>query len=113
MESGTNAGSGDGSTRAAGNVADFQQQLFFHIQRFQIYPLQARQDRLQGRVIIVFVMSRAGAVLDARVQASSGYPILDQAAIDTIARAQPLPEIPAEMNDPLEVEIPIEFSLPR
>jgi protein TonB len=111
--SGANADSGDGSSRAAGNAADFQQQLFSHIQRFQTYPLQARQDRLQGRVIIIFVMSRTGMVLDARVQTSSGYPILDQAAVDTITRAQPMPPIPAELADPLEVEIPIEFSLPR
>lgn len=110
---GIDGGGNSSPASATGNAPDFQQQLFSHIQKFQIYPFQARQDRQQGLVVIVFTMSRAGMVLDFRIQGSSGYPLLDQAAVDTIIRAQPLPRIPADIADPLEVEIPIQFSLPR
>jgi len=43
----------------------------------------------------------------------SGSTILDQAGLDTIRRAQPLPAIPEAMPEELELAIPIEFFLRR
>jgi len=47
------------------------------------YPLLARIQRHQGTVVVRFIIGSEGAVTKAWVQKSSGYPNLDQAAIDS------------------------------
>ena len=101
------------SPSSSGIISDFRQRLLAHIQAFRQYPAQAQAERLQGRIDLAFVMTRSGAVLDIRILAGSGHLVLDQAAVDTILRAQPLPVVPLDMDTPLRVEIPVEFFLPR
>ena len=93
-----------------GAVEDFQRVLFAHIERFQRYPAVARREKLAGTVQVVFVMQRDGTVLEARVSQSSGFPILDQEALEMIWRARPLPPIPSEMARHLTIVLPVEFS---
>jgi periplasmic protein TonB len=87
----------------------FRSELLRHIARFQRYPRAAERQHLQGTVLTVFSMGRDGKVLAVWVRTSSGQPALDQAAIDTIRRAQPLPHIPAALPEPLKVEVPLGF----
>ena len=97
--------------RAAPDIvaATFQRTLR-HIERYQVYPAEARGERLQGLVQLVFAMGRDGRVLDAWVKQSSGSAVLDKAALDTVKRAQPLPRIPNELPDRLNVMIPVAFA---
>lgn len=87
----------------------FRRALQSHIARYRRYPEEARRARMQGTVQILFSMRRDGAVLDVWVRASSGQPVLDDAAIATIRRAQPLPRIPPDLPDRLTVLFPIAF----
>jgi protein TonB len=89
----------------------FQRILFTHIARYQAYPDSARRDRLQGQVELYFSMRRDGTVSDIEVSSSSGYPELDDAAIDTIKRAEPLPRIPSELPDSLNIVLPVVFDM--
>lgn len=91
--------------------SDFRQRLLAHISQFEIYPLSARAQHIQGHVGVVFVLTRDGAVSNVKVTQSSGFSVLDRAAIETVLRAQPLPAIPADFPDPLEIEMPIDFTL--
>lgn len=93
-------------------AAMFQRTLLSHIARYRQYPDQARRDRMQGIVQLVFAMRRNGTVTDVWVKTSSGHVTLDQAAVDTIFKAQPLPSIPADMPDELNIAMPVDFSLP-
>jgi periplasmic protein TonB len=94
------------------NVAlTFQRTLERHIERYKVVPSEARRARLQGIVQLVFAMGRDGTVLDVWINSSSGYPVLDQAALDIVRRAQPLPRIPAELPDRLNILYPVSFSL--
>lgn len=93
-------------------AAMFQHALFSHIARYRHYPDQARRDRVQGSVQLVFAMRRNGTVTDIWVKSSSGHVALDRAAVDTILKAQPLPSIPASMPDLLNIAMPLDFSLP-
>jgi len=52
-------------------------------------------------------------ISDLRVHSSSGYPVLDEAATETIRRAQPLPAIPPDLPEKLTILFPIEFDEPR
>ena len=93
-------------------VARFQRTLFSHIARYRHYPDQARRDREQGTVQLVFAMRRDGTVTDVWVKASSGHSALDRAAVDTIHDAQPLPRIPSDLPDRLNISMPVAFNLP-
>ena len=42
------------------------------------------------------VLARDGTVLDARIQRSSGFPLIDQAILDMVHSASPVPPLPAE-----------------
>lgn len=55
------------------------------------------------------VFDRPGRVLWSRVERSSGCGELDRAALDTLRRAAPLPAIPADRPDQVELVVPVEF----
>jgi periplasmic protein TonB len=93
-------------------VSDYKKTLFQHIERVERYPEAARERRLHGVVRVLFAMKRDGTVLGAWVETSSGSTILDQAAIDAVRRAQPLPRIPSELPDSLNIILPVEFETP-
>ena len=84
-----------------------------HLERFRRYPARARAARQQGTITIRFRMNKAGMVLSSIIVKKSGYYDLDQAALDTLKRAQPLPAIPADLGDEVELTIPVEFQLRR
>lgn len=87
--------------------------LLAHLERFRRYPARARGARQEGTTYIRFRMNRAGAVLSASIVRRSGFTTLDQAALGTLQSAQPLPAIPAEMPDIVELTVPVEFYLQR
>ena len=90
----------------------FQQALFRHVAGFQRYPNAAKRERLHGAVDALFSMRRDGTLIGAWVKAGSGEAVLDNAAIDAIRRAQPLPAIPSELPEPLNVQITLVFDPP-
>lgn len=49
-----------------------------------VYPDEAIDDREEGRVRVAFTIQADGSVADASVLQSSGHPLLDQAAIDSV-----------------------------
>jgi protein TonB len=91
---------------------EFRNALLRHIAKFQRYPKGAEPQRLQGTVRAVFSVSRDGRLLGAWVKTSSGQPVLDKAAIDTLRRAQPLPVIPSALPDPIKIELALGFDSP-
>jgi periplasmic protein TonB len=90
-------------------VLEFRETLLRHIARYQRYPTAAERLRLHGTVRTVFSIGRNGRLLGVWVKTSSGEAMLDQAAIETIRRAQPLPAIPAALPDPLKIEVALGF----
>ena len=90
-------------------MLQFRDALLRHIAKFQRYPRAAERQHLQGTVHAVFSVGRDGKLLGAWVKTSSGQAMLDQAAIDTILRAQPLPQIPPALPDSMKVEVALGF----
>lgn len=97
------AGGGQRQAVSTGAAARFQQQLFAHIERYQRHP------GASGTVLVLFAMRRDGTLVRLDVKSSSGRPLLDQEAVETIRRAQPLPRIPADMPDLITVLLPVAF----
>jgi protein TonB len=81
--------------------------------RFRRYPDDARRARQQGTAYIRFRIDRDGHVLSSSLERSSGYPDLDAAAMETLRRADPLPKIPPDRPDQVELLVPIEFFMER
>jgi protein TonB len=50
------------------------------------YPELAKQMGQQGRVVIAFTVDEAGRIISATVKESSGFPILDRSALDSVRR---------------------------
>lgn len=96
--------------RAASNaVATWEGQVLAALEKKRRYPPAAQLRRQQGVAHVRFRMDRAGKVLWTRLERSSGFVELDRAAVETPKRAQPLPPIPAERPDQLELVVPVEF----
>ncbi|MGF6970443.1 protein TonB [Paraburkholderia sp. WC7.3g] len=57
-----------------------------YIRTLTRYPtsMEARMERLQGKVMVQFVLSRAGDISDVTVVGSSGSPVLDQTAVSEV-----------------------------
>ena len=104
---------GDGAPDGAADAAaDYHARLRAWLERHKRYPRRARRRREQGVVVLRFVADRAGAVLDLEVENSSGHPLLDDAALDMVRRAQPLPEMPPGMRESrAEHLLPVRFAL--
>lgn len=89
----------------------FHGRVLAHIQRFRQYPPAARARRQEGNIRIQFTMDRDGTVIHQAVLTSSGVPLLDREALNTMQRAQPLPAIPHDLPAPQELVVTISFSM--
>lgn len=70
------------------------------------YPAEAIARGLEGEVLVLLILDEAGHAVAARVEQSSGHPLLDSAAL-RVARA--LRSLPADA--PRETLIPVRFRL--
>lgn len=76
------------------------------------YPAAARKARARGVVHLRFSINRRGQVLSSAIASSPGFAILENAALEVLRRADPLPPIPDGIaNDQLTVTVPIEYAL--
>lgn len=90
----------------------FQRELLRHLNRHKRYPASARAKREQGVVYVRFAMDRRGRVLRAGIERHSKFMPLNEEGLALLQRAQPLPLPPTELpGDPLEMVVPVEFSL--
>ncbi|MBN2125887.1 MAG: energy transducer TonB [Deltaproteobacteria bacterium] len=64
------------------------------IMRHWRYPPAARENLIEGRLMLVFSLERSGDMVRARILHSSGYDILDQEALRAIGAASPFPAFP-------------------
>jgi protein TonB len=85
-----------GRAREAGNaaVSNYPGTVYAKLRRSLRYPSEARRKRIRGEVHVRFTVSRSGGVGSVGVARSSGSPLLDNAALETVRRAAPFPEIP-------------------
>lgn len=87
--------------------------LLQRIETLKQYPVTARLQRLEGRVVVRIVIQENGDITSATVAKSSGHDLLDQAALETIRQASPL-----TLSQPLEkssitMQIPLGYYLDR
>ena len=75
------------------------------------YPFEARIRGWQGTVLVQALVAPSGKVASLQVSRSSGYPLLDGAALAALRKWQFIPARKAGRMVASQVEIPITFKL--
>lgn len=89
----------------------YRDRLLGHIARFRQYPPDAHRDHLEGSVEVRFLLNRDGSVADVWIVTSSGRQTFDREALAAIRRAVPMPVIPPDLPESLDISLPIDFEI--
>lgn len=91
------------SVSAAENSA-----LFLHKTPFE-YPGEAAKNNWEGKVTLLISITNEGTVSDVKIQESSGYEILDDAAKDNVKKWRFIPARNQD-NQSIASEMPLDVS---
>jgi len=76
------------------------------------YPRVARRRGMEGQPVIAFTLDKQGRLQKVDLARTSGYTLLDQAALEAVQNGAPYPEIPAPLKmDSIQLKLPISFIL--
>lgn len=92
-------------------LAEYTQVVSGQVARLKQYPQIARLRGWQGTTVITLQLSPNGTIIETRITQSSGHEVLDRQAMQMVRLAEPLPPLPAASAEPLEVRLPIVFTL--
>ncbi|WP_157272455.1 energy transducer TonB [Azonexus hydrophilus] len=70
------------------------------------YPEEAIRRGLQGEALVLLMLDENGQVVAARIEESSGHPLLDEAALRAVRRLRSLPG-----DAPTESLLPVHFRI--
>ena len=97
---------------AASLAAQYRAALIAVAARYKHYPRFARDNGWEGRVEVRIAIGADGAIASLGVARGTGYPILDQQALEMVRSAKPQTSIPAGLRGrAFSVDIPVVFSL--
>lgn len=76
------------------------------------YPMLARQQGWQGHVLLAFAVEANGVISHAHIASGSGYPILDESALEALQAVQFVPQADQWLNGRrIELNLPVEYRL--
>jgi len=75
------------------------------------YPLEARRQKQEGRVLLEVFVTRDGKVENLRLKQSSGFPLLDDAALRAVRSWRFKPAKIAGMTIATKLDVPIRFQI--
>lgn len=89
------------------NFSDVLSKIRAAIEKAKNYPAIARNNGIEGTVLTEFSIGTDGLPVNIKIIKSSGFNVLDSAALQTINKASPFPAIKGSL------EIPITFVLKK
>ena len=94
------------------DASSYSALVLAHLQRFRVYPDQARAAGITGVSTVRFTLGAGGNVVSVSLASSSGQGMLDQAALAMVRRAAPFPPIPPSLGrGSMTFAAPIRFNL--
>jgi TonB family protein len=104
---------GSSTQKDAEMVSRYEQLISMWIRKFQIIPPEARTQNMQGDTVVRIRIDRQGNIRYYILEHSTGFQVLDRAAIDMIRRANPVPAVPNDYpsDELMEFLIPVSFKL--
>lgn len=96
-------------------LSSYGQMISHALARYREYPRIAQMRGWEGAVTMRLRVAPSGRLIDAKVQTSSGHEVLDQQAMEMVARAGRLPPPPDGLHgrEEVAVMVPIVFRLER
>ena len=92
------------------DITDWQKSLVLALNAAKDYPRRAREARAEGTVTVAFTLDQYGAIKARRVSETSGWPVLDKAALGIFDSLEKLPRPPAALGaGPFDLAIPISY----
>lgn len=99
-----------GDATPGGENADrYPAQVLAWIERHKRYPPRASDRRLEGEAVVALTLDRRGRLRRVELIQSSGHPLLDEAAIDAVQRADPFPRSETGGWTRRRFEVPLRF----
>ncbi len=93
-------------------VPNWKSALVSRLERFKRYPPQAQARGEQGVAQLAFSIDRGGSVHNVRIVRSSGSSLLDEATLELLKRAAPLPAPPPEIaGAQIAISVPIRYNM--
>lgn len=104
---------GNSKSPSAELISRYEQLISLWVQKFKIYPDEARDAGMEGETVVRVRIDRRGTIRYYALERSTGHGELDRAAIAMIRRANPVPAVPNDYpeGDLLEFLIPVNFRL--
>lgn len=85
--------------------------LIDEFSRYFSYPKLAQRRNWQGKVLLSLRISPAGLIKSIEINDSSGYSILDQAALAAMRKVGTLPKISSWLKNDIELQLPVVYQL--
>ncbi len=90
----------------------YTRQIRHRIAQKKFYPAVARRRGFEGEPVIAFILNKDGSLGHLVLDKTSGHKMLDQAALKTVKKGAPFPEIPEQLNLKIfKFKLPISFAL--
>lgn len=77
------------------------------------YPKIAQRNGWQGRVVLSVTVNKNGSLTDHRVVETSGYNILDQAALSSLVKIRHVPLAKGQLYNSVDIQFPVLYILNR
>ena len=77
------------------------------------YPRLAQRRNWQGKVLLSLHVTSSGKIENIKVNSSSGYNILDQAAIASLTKVGQLPQVSSWLHYGIDINIPVIYQLTK
>jgi TonB family protein len=82
----------------------------FKIQAANLYPERAERKRLQGRVLVEFLITSKGKAAEPRIVQADAHPLLQKAALQVVRGLKfDLPDPDVDISDPTPFRVDVRF----
>lgn len=102
------------SAEQLAEISDWQKSIVLRIAKAKTYPAGARKKGIEGEVRVAFEIDRYGKIIHRQIETSSGYPVLDQAALSVLDEIGKMPTPPNSLDgETFAMVIPFNFRIKR
>lgn len=87
--------------------------IYKELSQHFIYPKLAQKRNWQGKVLLSLRVTSSGKINNVQLNSSSGYDVLDQAAINSLVKVGYLPKISSWLLYDIDLKLPVIYQLTK